>query len=81
MRRRQRELDNGEVPVSIWRHIWPRKAEALYCLLRFMMPAATGDGQGEKSASGEGQEPNCKLKSSSASKDVDVKKKPPTPRK
>lgn len=73
-----RKKVDGEVAYG---DIWPRKAETLFCLLRF-----TGgwlEMRGE-SASGEGREPNRKLRSSNASMDVKRKetrsKGPPTPR-
>ncbi len=63
-----RKKVDGEVAYG---DIWPRKAETLFCLLRFMMPTGTKMNRvrGE-SASGEGLEPNLKLRSSNASMDV-----------
>jgi hypothetical protein len=70
-----RKKVNGEVAYG---DTWPRKAEALFCLLRFTMAAGSMgwlemDRVRGGSASGEGREPNCKLRSSNASM-VDVKK-------
>jgi hypothetical protein len=67
-----RKKVDGEVAYG---DSWPRKAETLFCLLRFMMPTGTMgwlemDRVRGESASDEGREPNCKLRSSNASMDV-----------
>jgi len=69
--RPMRKKVDGEVAYG---DIWPRKAETLFYLLRFMMPTGTMgwlemDRVRGESARGEGLEPNRKLRSSNASMD------------
>ncbi len=70
-----RKKVNGEVAYG---DIWPRKAEALFCLPRFTMPTGTMDWLQIDRVRGEApvgsREPNRKLRSSNASMDVDVNK-------